>query len=132
MPAVNISSDKFLGYLLLFIGLLIIIVSTISVIRVLDGKVQAPEVFDIEAPTIPLPQYGSNIKIPEGTNPPEGISTAQVQPTGGIKLIPDDVFNRILDISVYYLAMMFLASTGSKIAVIGVKLIKDLKVQTKG
>lgn len=130
----SISSEKILGYLLLVVGILIIAVATVMVLRVLGGKTNPPKVFDVEAPTIQLPQAGSGLSLPEGLTLPEGVDLSQLQSTqqpSGVKIIPDEVFSRLLNSSMVYLAMMFLATSGAKVASIGVQLIKDIKVNVK-
>lgn len=122
--------EKILGYSLLALGLLVIAVATILALRVLTGGSQPPKVFEFEAPTINLPQLGAG--IPEGIDLPEGFgASGQQSAPSSVKLLPDDVFNKLLNMSAFYLAMMFLASSGAKVAGLGIKLIKDIKVQIK-
>jgi len=123
--------DKTFGWFLLFSGLVIICVATIIAIAVFSGKSQPYKVFDAEAPSIQLPQMGSTLTVPEGVDLPPGFNINQQQASpGSVKILPDDVFNKLLNMSVFYLAMMFLASSGVKISDIGIKLIKDIKVKT--
>ena len=106
------SSDKLIGYVLLSLGLLMIFAALFMIYQILTGKSKPPKVFDVVAPSIKLPTESSNV----GSE---------------FKIIPDEVFNGVLNIGMYYLLMMFLASSGAKIAGIGVKMIKDIKVQIK-
>lgn len=128
----SFTSEKVLGYLLLAGGLLIIAVATFSALRVLGGKTKAPGVFEFEAPTIKLPQVGSNLSLPEGVELPQGFSLSQDQTTPSeMKVLSDEAFNALLDLGIFYMAMMFLASTGLKVCEIGIKLVKDIKVTIK-
>lgn len=122
--------EKILGYSLLALGLLVIAVATVLALRVLTGGTQPPKVFEFEAPTINLPQLAGGIT--EGIDLPEGFgASGQQSAPSSVKLLPDDVFNKLLNMVVFYLAMMFLASSGAKVAEVGIKLVKDIKVQIK-
>lgn len=116
-------SEKIIGYFLLGTGLLLIVIATILILRVLVGGEIAPKVFDASAPTISLGQLGSGLALPEGVELPQ---TAPSE----MKILPDEVFNKLLNIGVFYLAMMFLASSGAKVAGIGIGLIKANKSST--
>src|SRR3972149_2643810 len=116
-----VNSEKLLGYVLLLIGLVFILVATFSIYRVLTGKSTPPKIFDVESPTFNLPT--ANLNVPEGVNLPEGFAVSQSN-NNSIKIIPDEVYNTVLNMGINYLAMMFIASSGAKIAGIGIKLIK--------
>lgn len=126
----RLNSEKLLGYSLLGIGLIITAVATILAIGVLTGATAPPKVFEFEAPTIALPQLGSD-SLTESLAA-QGIDPAALQGAPSeIKILPDDVFNGLVNMGVFYLAMMFLASSGAKVAGLGIKLIKDIKVQVR-
>lgn len=121
--------DKTIGYWLLAAGILMIVVPIFLIANVLTGKNKPPQVFNVEAPTFDLPLSGQQLELPKDVKLPQGfVSQGGSQKT---KIIPDEVFNSSLNIGVYYLLMVFIASSGSKIAGIGVKLIKDIKIQVK-
>ena len=127
----RLTNDKVLGYILLLIGLAMIFVSTFIAFRVFTGKSEPAKIFDVEAPVINLPSQNS-LTLPEGFELPEGVILPQSSVEGkGFKIIPDEVFNRLLNSSLYFLAMTFVASSGAKIASIGVQLVKEVKVQFK-
>ena len=116
------NSEKPIGYFLLVLGLLIIAAATFFAISVLSGKTAPFKAFDVEAPAINLPQVPlSDDQLQQF---PGGINLGT---QSEMKLFPDEVFSRLLNTSVFYLAMMFLASSGAKVADIGVKLIKEYK-----
>ena len=130
----KLGSEKIIGYVLLLVGLLMIFGATYSVFSVLTGKAIPPKVFDVEAPSFQLPtESAPSIEMPEGASLPAGLKINQgpSRNAPSVKLIPDEVFNGVLNIGLFYLAMMFLASSGLKVSEIGVKLIKDIKVQIK-
>lgn len=108
-----------------------IIVPIFLIAGVLTGKSKPPQVFNVEAPTFDLPLSGQQLELPKNVTIPQGLNMTQ-SGSQKIKIIPDEVFNSSLNIGVYYLLMVFIASSGSKIAGIGIKLIKDIKVQVKG
>lgn len=121
--------DKIIGYLLLASGLIIVAVSASFVYRAMSGKMTPPRVFDVESPTITLPTTAvPQVEVPEGFElaKPE---TSELPPK--VKIIPDELLNGVVNISLFYLLMMFMASTGSKVADIGIKMLKDFKVVTK-
>ncbi|GEM_PF-1282267 len=122
--------DKTIGYLLLAAGILMIVTPIFLISNVLTGKSKPPQVFNVEAPTFDLPLSGQQLEVPKDVKIPAGLAMTQ---SGSVKtkIIPDEVFNSSLNIGVYYLLMVFIASSGSKIAGIGVKMIKDIKVQVK-
>ena len=128
----NLKADKVLGYLLLSIGLIFILWTVFSIYGVLTGKTKPAQVFNVQAPEITLPSVGSQATLPEGLQLPGGISlnTSDQNPTK-VKIIPDEVFNGLLNIGIYYLLMMFIASSGAKISSIGIQLVKDIKVEIK-
>lgn len=127
----NLGRDAIIGYVLLATGLLLIFAATYMVYGVLTGKAKPPQVYNVEAPSFQLPtDTGPKLELPEGATLAAGLRLTKDsnQSPPGIKLIPDEVFNGSLNIGLYYLAMMFLASSGAKIAGLGIKMIKDIKV----
>ncbi len=129
--ASTLGADKVIGYILLAGGVLMIIVPIFLVAGVLTGKSKPPQVFNFEAPSFDIPLSQQQLQIPDSAKVPAGLNLTQ-SGSQKAKIIPDDVFNASLNISVYYLLMLFIGSSGSKIAGIGVRLIKDIKVQVKG
>lgn len=130
----ELSSEKLIGYVLLVIGILIIAAATYMVLEILTGKSKPPKVFNVEALSFQLPsQPVPTLEIPDGASFAAGLRINQEpgQNAPSVKLIPEEVFNGTLNIGLYYLAMMFLSASGAKIAGIGVKMIKDIKVQIK-
>ncbi len=124
-PAHN--TDKTIGYLLLAVGILIISTALVWVFLTFTGKSKPPQVFNVEAPSIPMPTAG--FSLDESALPPQvanSIKQTQNSPQS-IKLIPNDVFSNLLNMSIFYLLAMFISSTGAKITSIGVSLVKDPK-----
>lgn len=123
----KIAYEKLIGYLLLAAGLLMILLSLFLVFNTLTGKFKPPQVSNYKLPPLEL-ALPTTIQVPEGTQLPEGLQVP-ANATSTKLQIPNEIFNDLLGISFYYLLMMFLASTGYKVAGIGVKMIKDIKVK---
>lgn len=122
-------ADKTIGYVLLVTGLLMIVVPVFLIISVLTGRSKPPQVLNVEAPSIQLPGAGS-IELPEQLRA-QGFSLGQAgKEQSSQKIISDEVFSFYINAGVFYLLMMFIASAGSKIATVGVHLIKDIKVKS--
>ena len=125
----NISGEKIFGWIMLIVGLIIIFVSTFSLYQIFTGNSKPPAVFNTKSPSIKLP--GSAIGV-DSSQLPSGFPASALNNTSGeVKIVEDDVFNRYLNSGFFYLAMMFVTSSGMKISGIGVSLIKDIKVQVK-
>ncbi len=130
-------NEKVLGYFLLLVGIIIIISSTLYAVFVLTGKIKPAKVFNVKAPEIPIPSASQTLDLSslEKSGVPSQIldslkPTKQTQPAS-IKIIPDEVFSSLINMSIAYILVMILASTGSKFATIGIQLIKEIKVQVK-
>lgn len=129
--------DKVLGYLLLSAGLMVIILSTLYAVFVLTGKFKPVKVFDVKAPEIPVPSVGQAVDLSSLQNsglPQEvlnSLNNPKTSQPAGIKILPDDVFSTLLNMFISYILVMVHASSGSRIASIGVSLIKDIKVRSK-
>ena len=126
IPKKQLNSGKTFGLVLLLVGILLIVVSIFFAFRILTGVQKPPQVFNIEAPVITLPTSNLTPKLSGGTQLPEGISFSQenTQPVK-TKIIPDELYNGVVNIGLFYLLMMFIASSGAKFADIGIKLIKN-------
>lgn len=122
-------AEKTIGYVLLAVGLSMIVISVFMIVNILTGRSKPPQVLNVEAPSIQLPSAGS-IELPEQLRA-QGFSLGQTgKEQSSQKIIPDEVFSFYINAGVFYLLMMFIASAGSKIATIGVHLIKDIKVKS--
>ncbi|MBN1262914.1 MAG: hypothetical protein JW991_01000 [Candidatus Pacebacteria bacterium] len=126
------NSEKLAGYLLLAVGLGVIVASAFSIYQVFTGLKTPPEVFSFEAPGITLPgQQNYQIRLPEGYELPERFSLSdpgEKSPPQELKLLPDEVVNGLVNMSIYLLLMGFLSSVGFKIAALGIKLVKEIKM----
>ena len=130
------NTEKIIGYVLLVVGIGIIISSAFSVYQVFTGQKTPPQVVSFEAPSITLPgQQAFEIELPEGMELPEGVSLPKTSASQGkpqeLKILPDEMINQISNMSLHFLLMGFLVSVGAKIASIGTKMAKEIKVVIK-
>jgi hypothetical protein len=108
----NIKDYKALGYGLLIAGLVMIIFSVLSMYSVYTGATPAPPVITMNSVTISLP-----------TGP--GIPPVQTEIISGIQA------SKLVNMSIWYALMFFIASAGGRIAGLGTKLVREIKVEVK-
>ena len=106
--------------------------------EVFAGQKKPPKIFSFESPKITLPtQQNLELELPEGMALPDGVSLPRrVTPKNQVsqqelELFSGDVLSQVTNMSIYLLLMGFIASSGAKIASIGVRMIKDIKVVVK-
>jgi hypothetical protein len=129
--ATNKPKDKLVGYFLLIFGLIIIIATVIWAVYIFTGKIQPPQVFNVEAPSIPIPNAG--LSLDTSSLPPEIAKSINQTPAkpASFKILSDSVFSNVLNLGIFYLLVMLVVSAGSKIASLGVQLIREIKVDFK-
>lgn len=98
-------SEKLTGYILLFLGLLVIVYSAISIFMVFTKKAQPIQLF---------------------TGPGISVSLPNTKPT---ELVPAATLNDISNISAHYLLMSFLLGVGFKLGTLGVQLLRPIEVK---
>lgn len=103
---------KALGYGLLAAGLIMIIYSVLSMYSVYTGAAPAPSVIRMNSVTISLP-----------TNP--GNPPVQAELFSGIES------SKLVNMGLWFALMSFVASGGGRIGGLGVKLIREIKVEVK-
>jgi hypothetical protein len=109
-------SEKITGYLLLLIGLIIIGLSSLNVYQVFTKQIQPVNVFLFDSIRLDFAKF-----IPEAP-----VNTDLTQ-----ELVPSDVLNLPMNYAAHLMLMGFLASSGYKIASIGVTLLRPIKVKLK-
>lgn len=126
----KINFEKIIGYILLFAGLAMIFMAIFLIYNVLTGKSKAPNVVSYSLPPIDLAGLNNQLQIPEGLQLPEGFQLPEATPSSAGKFqIPNELVNDSINTGLYFLLMSFILSAGSKVAGIGVKLIKEIKVK---
>jgi hypothetical protein len=105
-------TERMLGFTLLGAGMILIIIAIIGVYNVFTGSANPPEMFEIKNIAISIPA-GSGISI---------------QP---IELLSQETASKFVDMTVWYILMLFILSAGAKIAGVGVQLLREIKIVIK-
>ena len=88
----------------------------------------------VQAPNLDLKSLEKN-NLAEGTGiagGPSGLEDSlKSQTSSSLKILPDEAINKSSNLLIFLLLMGFIASSGAKIALIGVKMIKEIKVVIK-
>lgn len=108
----RIKADKTVGYVLLAVGLGLIIFPVCSMFNVFTGSAAPPAIFEMNSITIPLPAG-------------EGMSPTEVEVVSGAGI------SLIVNMVLWFILMVFVMTAGGKIGGLGVKLIRDIKVEVK-
>ena len=116
-------SEKVIGYILLFSGVLLVVFSGVSVYQVFTSNAEPVQVFDFPPIGLSADQLlGGLADSPE--------AQAQLsQSNQEVELIPADVINQTSNLVAHMLLMGFLASIGTRIASIGVSLLRPIVVK---
>jgi hypothetical protein len=109
----SINTTKLVGYLLLAAGVIVIIVAMFNAYNVFSGKQNPPQVVVLESIQVNVPAQG-------------GSSGA------AIELFSGDVTTKLANMLAWYVLMVFMMLGGSKLAGIGVQLLREIKVVLKG
>lgn len=99
-------SEKITGYLLLFLGLLVIGVSSFNLYQVFTKKLSPVQFF-----TGP----GISVSVP-------GTTTQQ-------EVIPAQTLNDASNLTLHYLLVTFLVSVGFKVSSLGIQLLRPIEVK---
>lgn len=99
-------SEKITGYVLLFLGLLVIGYSAFNIYQVFTKQSQPIQLISGE---------GIKVEIPGSKTPSE--------------LIPADQLNEISNLTAHYLLMSFLVSIGFKVSSLGTQLLRPIEVK---
>lgn len=124
-------SERIIGYILLGIGILMIILTTLQIFSVFTGKDAPIQVFTLESTKKTQQTSTSDLleKIQQGD-----ISALLESGSGsipGLEVISPEAIYKLLNITVYYFLMMFLLNVGYKIASLGVQMLRPIKVEVK-
>lgn len=109
-------SEKIVGYLLIVVGVVAIILATLSVFMVFTKQAQ-PVPFIVPGPMVlnlqlPLDPAGGVVDVP--------IDLAQFMPVGPLT-----------NIFIHLVLMGFVAGMGSRLAMIGTNLVRPIVIKTK-
>ena len=106
------ADTKMAGWILLIVGLILIVLTVYSMFTIFTGTTSPPGIFNMKSITISMPTG-------EGTPPVE------------VELVPGDQVSRVVNMLIWTVLMLFIASAGSRIGGLGVKLIREIKVEVK-
>ena len=112
LEKLKIKDYKAAGYALLIAGLVLIIWSVYSVYNVYTGASPPPSVVEMNSVAISLPT---------------GAGTPPVQ----TELISGRESSKLVNMGIWFALMTFVASAGSRVGGLGVKLIREIKVEIK-
>jgi hypothetical protein len=108
----KIKDYKAVGYGLLIAGLIFIILSVYSMYSVYTGATPPPAVIQMNSITISSP-------------------AGQGSPPVQAELISGRDSSKLVNMSIWFALMTFVASAGGRIGGLGVKLIREIKVEVK-
>lgn len=111
--------EKSIGYILLAAGLMVMFFALGFVVLMFTGKMNPIGVLHIPSPTFNTASFMPQIP---------GIPKAEGQ---DVQLIPTDAFNKILNLGLNVFFMGFIMSFGFKLADLGIKLLRPIKIETK-
>lgn len=103
---------KVVGYALLIAGLILIIWAVYSIYNVYAGAAQPPSVIEMNGVTLSMP-------------------TGQGTPPAQAELISGRDSSKLVNMGIWYALMFFVASAGGRVGGLGVKLIREIKVEVK-
>ena len=112
MELKNLKNVKNIGYALLIAGLLFILYSVYSIYNVYTGTQPPPSVIHMNSVKFSLP-------------------TSQGIPPVETELISGTESSKIMNLGIWFALMSFVASAGGRIGGLGVKLMRDIKIEVK-
>jgi hypothetical protein len=108
----RIKADRTVGYVLLGVGLGLIIFAVCSMFNVFTGSAAPPAILEMKSIAIPLPTGG-------------GMSPIEVEVASGAEI------SQIVNMVLWGILMLFVVTAGGTIGGLGVKLMRDIKVEVK-
>lgn len=119
-------SERVVGYLLLAVGILVIIISAISVILVFTGRTEPVQIFNFEG-------IGLNASDLVGGDLPAEQAAAIRQMTEGqqMELISPDIINDTSNLFAHLFLMGFISTVGFKLASLGTMMVRPIVVKVQ-
>ena len=108
----QIKANKTIGYVLLAVGAISIILAACSVFNVFTEATVPPAIFEMKDITIPISGGG-------------GMPTAEIEVLSGTEI------SQIMNMMLWFILMIFIITAGGKLGGLGVKLVRDIKVEVK-
>lgn len=111
--------ERNFGFGLISTGLLVMVACVIIVIMTFTGNLSPIALFNIPAPSINTSSFMPSIPgLPKATGT-------------DIQMIPTKPFNDMLNLGIEFMLMSFIMSFGFKLADLGVKLVRPIKIVAK-
>jgi len=108
----KLREDKIVGYVLLAVGLVMILFAVRSMYNVYTGMDSPPPVIRVSDVKFPVPAEAG-------------------QPREEVLLISGDQASKVINMGLWSVLMLFVASAGAKIGGLGVKMAGEIKVEVK-
>ncbi|MFI5265679.1 MAG: hypothetical protein ACHQT7_02950 [Candidatus Levyibacteriota bacterium] len=112
-------AERNFGFVLLSVGLLVMVACVIIIIMTFIGSLSPIALFNIPAPSINTSAF-----MPSIPGLPKAAGT-------DIQMIPTKPFNDLLNLGIEFMLMSFIMSFGFKLADLGVKLVRPIKITAK-
>ena len=118
-------SEKIVGYLLISCGVMAIIFSVLNIYSVFTGKTRPVQVFNFSGISLDTSKF-----LPQDF-PSQASQLVKPESTQKAEIIPANIINDSSNIFAHLLLMGFLASAGSKVALIGTMLVRPINVKLR-
>ena len=118
-------SEKIVGYLLISFGVMAIIYAVLNIFSVFSGKTKPVQIFNFSGISFDASQL-----LPQDL-PSEASQLVRPESTQKAEIIPANIINDSSNIFAHLLLMGFLASAGSKVALIGAMLVRPINVKLR-
>jgi hypothetical protein len=114
-------TEKILGYVLIVVGIIAILYSSLSVYDVFTKKSKPATLFSFSGISMDPAQFLGN-NLPPGVTIPKGAA---------IEIMTPEMINDSSNIFAHVVLMGFLAGAGLKLATIGTQLVRTIEVKLK-
>jgi hypothetical protein len=122
-------SEKVVGYLLIALGIMAMIFPLVSVYRVATGSARPVELFNFPGLTLDLSQMAA--PDTQDLDPEQQALLQQNRESLKTELVSGEVLSQPLNFIAHLLFMGFIVNLGYKISLIGVNLVRPIKVNLK-
>jgi len=110
--------SKISGYFLFYLGIIIIVLTTLSVYLVFSGKMLPVQLFH-------LPAFNLDSQVLSS------LGNKNTLPNGPIEIIPASINNQFANLFAHITLMGFIAGAGYKLSFIGTQLLRPINIQVK-
>jgi hypothetical protein len=115
-------TEKIFGYVLIIVGILAILYSSMSVYDVFTKKASPANLFSFPGISLDPAQLIAGANLPQGVTLPTSAK---------MEIMTPDMINTTSNIFAHVVLMGFLASAGLKLATIGTQLVRAINVKVK-